>query len=580
MRTAIRLLRLLGPFRWRIVAAVLLGAATIGSGVGLMGTAAYLIALAALQPSIADLQVAIVGVRFFGLSRGVFRYLERLVSHAMTLRLLGRLRVWFFRALEPLAPARTMEFAGTDLLTRAVTDVESLQRLMITAVAPPMVALLVAIGAASVIGIFAAELAWAFAAAFVAAAVCIPSGAAILGSRSEGALVRERTALASALTDGIQGMADLIAFGGGSRQRRLIEGLSLTTERTRMRAARIEALAAAGVTFATHAAVVLLLTLAVPMVREGRFTGVGLAVVCLVAVAAFEAVQPLPAAARGLAEQLEAADRVFAVLDAGPAVVDRADPSDGSRPGSDASVVFKGVSFVYPGSSREVLCDLDLAIADGRRAAVVGPSGAGKSTIASLLARFWDPSRGAILVGGRRLDTYPLNELSAFVGVLPQHTELFTGTIRDNLVLAAPDADQAALDLAAERAGLAEAVRELPDGWRTWVGEHGMQLSGGQRRRLAVARLMLREPRVAVLDEPTAGLDPITEHRVMDSLLELFSNRTTVVITHRLVAMNRFDEIVVLDGGRVVERGTHDELVGADGMYRALFEAQRAELML
>ncbi len=579
MSALIRLLRLLVVFRWQMAAAVALGVVTIGSGIGLMGTAAFLVASAAMRPSIAELQVAIVGVRFFGLSRGVFRYLERLVSHDVTLRVLGRLRRWFFRALEPLVPARTLEMRSSDLLTRVVTDVESLQEFFIRAVAPPLVAVVVAMGAGLVLGAYSFELALVFFVAFTAAAVIVPFGTLWLGRGIARRLTSTRAQLAAAVADGLQGMADLLAFGQGRRfQERRIDELSSSSSVLRERAARIEAAGAAGVTFATHATVWLVLVVAIPMVGEGGFTGVGLAVICLVVMAAFEAVQPLSAAARGLSEQLEAADRVFAILDENPAVDDPVASVGEVRMDGGGTIGLRGVSFTYPGGERSVVRDLDLEIAAGRRIALVGPSGAGKSTIAHLLLRFWDPTRGVIRLGGRPLSSYPLEELRSTIGVLPQRTELFTGTIRDNLLLAAPDADQCFLDGAVERAGLLETIRSFPDGWETWVGEHGMQLSGGQRRRLAIARLVLRDPLVAVLDEPTSSLDPMTETRVMDSLLDLFAGRTTIVITHRLVAMETFDEIVVLDEGRIVEQGSHLELLNIGGLYAQLHDAQQLEL--
>ena len=578
MRSLVRLFRLLGAFRWQMAAAVAFGVATIGSGIGLMGTAAFLIASAALQPSIAELQGAIVGVRFFGLSRGVFRYLERLISHDVTLRLLGGLRRWFFRSLEPLVPARTVEMRSSDLLTRVVTDVESLQKLFIRAVAPPLVAAVVAAGAGLVLGAYALALGVVFLVAFAATAVIIPFGALRLGRSIAHHLTSTRSELAAAVVDGMQGMADLLAFGQGHRQRQLVDELSRESSRLRERAARIEAAGAAGVTFATHATVWLVLVLAIPMVGEGRFTGVGLAVVCLVAMAAFEAVQPLPAAARGLSEQLAAADRVFAVLDEKPAVDEPAGSAGEARMDVGDAISLCGVSFTYPGAERSVLSDLDLEIGSGRRIAIVGPSGAGKSTLAHLLLRFWDPSEGEIRLAGHTLNAYPLENLRTAIGVLPQRTDLFTGTIRDNLLLAEPIAEQTDLDRAADAVGLLDTIRALADGWDTWIGEHGMQLSGGQRRRLALARLVLRDSAVVVLDEPTSGLDAVTESRVMRSLLDLFEGRTTVVITHRLVALHEFDEIVVLDHGRIVERGEHAELMSAGGLYRQLYEAQQLEL--
>jgi len=575
----LRLLRLITVFRWRIAAAVALGAATIGSGIGLMGTAAFLIASAALQPSIAELQVAIVGVRFFGLSRGVLRYLERLVSHDLTLRILGRLRRWFFAVLEPLAPARTIEMRSSDLLTRAVSDVESLRDLLIRAVAPPVVAILVGLATAVVLGATAVELALVFVAAYVTAALVIPVATLWAARDTAGRVTAARAELATAVADGIEGMADLLGFGRERDQRRRVDELSRSVSDLREGGARIEAAGDAAVTFAAHATVWVVLLVAIPMVGGGRVTGVGLAVVCLVAMAAFEAIQPLPAAARGLSEQLAAADRIFAILDRPPAVDDPADLP--AEVGAEATgrIVLRDVSFSYPGASRRAVRDLSLELVPGQRVAVVGPSGAGKSTLVVLLQRFWDPSAGDIRLDGRRLKEIPLASLRSTIGVLPQRTDLFAGTIRDNLLLAAPTADPTELREAARVAGLLTTIEGLPEGWSTWIGEHGMQLSGGQRRRLALARLLLLNPRVVVLDEPTTGLDPVTEHRVMSSVLDSFEGRTTIVITHRLVAMDRFDGIVVLDRGRVVERGRHDELIAGGGLYRTLHDAQRLELV-
>jgi thiol reductant ABC exporter CydC subunit len=571
----IRLVRLIGPYRWQVVLAVVLGAATVGGGIGLMGAAAFLIATAALHPSIAELQVAIVGVRFFGLSRGVFRYFERLVSHDLTLRLLGRFRLWFFRALEPLAPAKTIELRSADLLTRAVSDVEVLQELYLRALAPPLVAVAVAVSAAAVIGLQAVEPALVFAAAYTATAVLVPAGVMRMGRRTGLTLAAANTALAQAVADSVQGMADLLALGGGGAAGERVAKLSLRAEMSRERAARREALGGAGVTFGTHATVWMVLVAAIPLVGEGGFTGVDLAVVCLVAMAAFEAVQPLPAAARGLADQLAAAGRLFAVIDEKPVVVD---PDRPEAPGPGAHLEIDDVTFTYPGGDVAALSNLSLGIPRGAKLAVVGPSGAGKSSLVHLLLRFWDPARGEIRLGRRPLSAMALEDLRSVIGVLPQRTELFTGTIRDNLALAAPDAGEDELDAAADRAGLSETIRALPDGWQTWIGEHGRQLSGGQRARLALARLVLRDPEIIVLDEPTTGLDPVTERRVMEALFELFERRTMVVITHRLVAMDRFDEIVVLDRGRICEQGTHSDLVNAGGLYAALIEAQESVL--
>jgi thiol reductant ABC exporter CydC subunit len=575
MRTLWRLAKLLGPFRWRIGLAAALGALTVGGGVGLMGTAAFLIAAAALQPSIAELQVAIVGVRFFGITRGILRYLERLVSHRVTLELLGRLRRWFFEALEPLAPARTLELASADLLRRAVSDVESLQELFIRSVAPPAVAAIVGVVVAVVLGGFDRGLAVVFVLAFVGTAAVVTGGTSALAAPGRGEVAVARRALTSALADALQGMPELVAFGREQAAADRVHRSSESAEQARARAARREALGDAGVVAGTHAAVWLTLALAIPMVRQGSITGVHLAVICLVVMAAFEAVQPLPGAASSLREQHAAAERVLSVLDTPAAVVEGAVSETGCEVDPTRPVLeLRAVGFSYPGGRGRALEGVDLAVERGATVAIVGPSGAGKSTLAHLLLRFWDPTSGEIVLGGRPLPSWPLEQLRSVIGVLPQRVDLFTGSIRDNLLLAAPRATPEQLDAAADRAGLLETVRSLPDGWETWIGEQGARLSGGQRQRLAIARLVLRDPLVVVLDEPSTGLDPVTERRVIESLLGLFAGRATVVITHRLVAMDRFDEIVVLDRGRVVERGAHVELLAAGGRYSRLVDAQ------
>ena len=374
--------------------------------------------------------------------------------------------------------------------------------------------------------------------------------------------------------DGVQGMADLLAFGRGQAQRRRIEALSATVSADRERTARIEALGSAATTFITHTAVWGLLVLAIPMSREGAIDGVALAVICLVGMAAFEAVQPLPVAAQYLEEQVAAARRIFTILGARPAVRDPEEPVSLPPPVPTPTLDIQELEFRYPGSHLPALCGVDLTLPAGHHLAVVGPSGAGKSTLAYLLLRFWDPSAGTIRLAEHTLPEYRLEDLRKVVGVLSQRTDLFTGTVRENLLLAHPDADERELDAAARKAELLTTIRGLPEGWDTWIGEQGLQLSGGQRRRLAIARLLLRDPPILVLDEPTAGLDAITERRLLRTLHELMEGRTTILITHRLVAMEDMDEILVLDRGRVVERGTHNALLARKGLYRQQYEAQ------
>jgi ATP-binding cassette subfamily C protein CydC len=238
------------------------------------------------------------------------------------------------------------------------------------------------------------------------------------------------------------------------------------------------------------------------------------------------------------------------------------------------------VSFAYRAEDGLVLDQISLDVAAGSWVAVVGPSGSGKSTLAHLILRFWDPTSGEIRIGGHNIRHYALDDLRGMVGVVAQDTHIFADTLRHNLLLARPDAAEAEIAQALERAQLAELVDGLPRGLDTWVGEQGLRLSGGERQRLAIARTLLKNAPILLLDEPTANLDPITEQALLAAIHELMRGRTVLTISHRLIAMERMDEILVLDHGRIVERGTHDHLIAAHGLYRQMRDVQNQMLVL
>ena len=238
------------------------------------------------------------------------------------------------------------------------------------------------------------------------------------------------------------------------------------------------------------------------------------------------------------------------------------------------------VHFAYPTSAGEVLDGITLRMHPGSRTAVVGPSGSGKTTVARLALRFWDPTHGTIRLDGQDIRRYGLSDLRSLIGVVAQDTYLFNGTIRGNLLLARPGASDTEIQQALEQAQLAGFIEQLPDGLETWIGEQGLRLSGGERQRLAIARVLLKDAPLLILDEATANLDPLTEQAVLDALDVLMQRRTTLMMTHRLVAMERMDEILVLDRGRIRERGTHDQLLMKDSFYRRMFEVQNGMLVL
>lgn len=572
-----RLLRLSAPFAGPMALAVLLGFLTMGSGIALLTTSAYLIASAALRPSIADLQVAIVGVRFFGITRGVFRYLERLAAHDVTFRLLARLRVWFYGRLEPLAPARLLEYRSGDLLARIVGDVEVLENFFLRVLAPPLVALLTTGLTALLMGRLDPRLALIQVGFLAAAGAGLPLLTRALGREPGRQLIRIRAALNAALLDGVQGVADLLAFGSEGRHLERIQALSRDLGAVQQRMTRISALHGALSGLLMNLATAALLVAAIPAVNAGALSGVALAVLVLAVISSFEAVLPLPQAFQTLETSLEAARRLFEIGDARPAVPAPAHPEPLPPEGS---LRVEGLRFAYEPDGPPALDGVDLDLPVGRRVAVVGPSGAGKSTLVRLLLCFWDAQEGRILLGGRDVRQLDPEEVRRSMAVVAQDTHLFNATIRENLLLARPGATEEEMVGAARQAQLEPFISSLPDGYDTWAGEQGLRLSGGERQRVAIARAILQDAPVLILDEPTANLDAVTEQEVMDALYGLMEGRTALIITHRLVGLERVDEILVLRAGRVVERGSHLDLMQMGGLYRRMWDLQHQARVL
>ncbi len=575
MRALVRLFRVSGPRGAAVLLAIGLGAATVGSSVGLLATSAYLISAAALRPSIAALSLSIVGVRFFGLARGVLRYAERVTSHAASLDLVARLRTWFYTAIEPLMPGGLPRARSGDLLALAVSDLEGLQDVVARVMSPPAVTVLVGAGTALWLAQFHASLSLIFLVG-LALALVLAAAAPRIGSGKTAAHHGElRGRLHGDLTEWVQGLADLVAFGAQHRWRAGLAGVEAEFAAAQRQLSCAQALQGAAASLVANLTMAGLLFGGVVLVGRAGLDGVYLAAVALGSLAAFESVQAMPAAAISYEALAAGARRVWAVADGQPVVLDPPPLESVPELPGGLSLDVRHLSFGYPGDRGTVLRDVSFSLAPGQRVAIVGPSGAGKSTLVNILLRFWDYSQGEIRVNGVDLRSLTGTQARGLFAVVPQDVYLFDGTVRENLLLARPGASDEDLSRAVRLAAAEDFVQSLPQGYDTWVGEHGMLLSAGERQRLAIARALLQPGALLLLDEPTAYLDSLTEGRVIAGLLAGAEGRTLLWITHRLVGLDAMDDILVMDRGRIVEQGTEDELLAREGVYRRLWRAQR-----
>ncbi len=538
------LVRLVPVPRRRLAGAAVLGALTVAFGVGLMATAGYLISRAAERPEILSLMVAIVAVQFFGIGRPVLRYLERLASHDMTLRVLGRLRARFFERIEPLAPAELEGYRKGDLLSRMVADVDALQNLYLRGLEPPLVALLA--GAVSVLAAaaFLPAAGLVLAGGLLAAGVAVPALAGVLGARAGRRQASARGELSAELVELLRGAPELVAFGGEAAAVERVRA----ADRALVKLARRDALAA-GVAdglglVVTGLTVAGVLAVAVTASGNGELNRVLIAMLALLALAAFEAVTPLGAAARELSATLAAGRRVLELTDRTAAVRDPSDPAP--APAWPFAVALEGVRARYPREERPALDGVSLRLEPGERVALLGPSGAGKTTVANLLLRFLDPERGRVTVAGRDVREYRQDDIRRAISVAGQESHLFSASIRDNVRLARPDATDDEVADALRRARIWDWICRLPDGLDTFVGEEGRELSGGQRQRIVLARALLAGAPVLVLDEPTAHLDPDTASELVDDVFSAAADRTVLLITHRTEGLDLVDRVVTL----------------------------------
>ncbi|MFB7025486.1 MULTISPECIES: thiol reductant ABC exporter subunit CydD [unclassified Streptomyces] len=567
-----------GELKGRMALALLLGSLALGSAVGLMAVSGWLISRASEQPPVLHLMMAVTATRAFGIGRAVFRYAERLVSHDAVLRMLADLRVSVYRRLERIAPAGLRRTRRGDLLARLVQDVDALQDYWLRWLLPVGAALTVGVGAAGFTAWLLPEAGAVLAVGLLVAGIAVPAAGGALARRAERRLAPARGALATSVADLLRGCAELTVAGAlRSRTERAREADRVLTG-IASRQAAATALGAGLSALVCGLTVVAAALVGVQAVRDGRLDGVSLAVVVLIPLAAFEAVTGLPLAVQYRQRVKHSAERVFEVLDAPVPVHEPHTPA--APPVGPFPLELSGVSARYAGQERPALTGFGLTLEAGRRVAVVGASGSGKTTLAQVLLRFLDVEHGTYRLGGVPAGELDGDAVRRLVGLCAQDAHLFDSSVRENLRLAKVGADDGELREALRRARLLDWVDGLPEGLDTLVGEHGARLSGGQRQRLALARALLADFPVLVLDEPAEHLDLATADALTDDLLRATEGRTTVLITHRLHGLDAVDEVLVLDGGRTVQRGAYAELAAEDGPLRRMLEQERATDLL
>lgn len=546
-----QMLNLARPYWREMMLAWLLSLLTIGSGVGLLMTSAWLISAAALHPSIADLQVAIVGVRFFGLSRGVFRYLERLISHSATFRILSELRVRVFRALIPGAPLNLVGLKSGDLLTRFMSDVDRLQHLYIRLIAPPLTATgtLIIMSLAMTFLVHPAP-ALILMAGLLAAMVPAPLLIHLCARNTNSHQSRLHTQLRQQVLDLVQGLPDLRAFGHEATfTTQLQETGELYTAATE-KLERIEGGGEALTGLMRDLTAIAVLAAAVAAYSRSEMDGRLIAVAVLGTLASFEATFPLSSAMRHLRAISASAARIVTIT--GP-LTPNIPPSNLTPKYSNSQkpleVNIEHLNFAYP-DQPPVFEHFSLHLAPGSKTVLLGPSGCGKTTLLNLLQRYLPPTSVEVHLNNRNLSSIPQEELFCLLGCVPQRAHLFHGTIRENLLLAKEDATDSELEEALRQAQIWNFVQSLPLKLETQVGERGANVSGGELRRLTLARTLLRKPGLILLDEPCSGLDAETAQAFMETLTQLSYNPTLLISSHRPEGLN-------LQGIRVVDLISH-----------------------
>lgn len=562
MRLVLRLLRLMWPVRWMMALSIALALVAMLANIGLMAVSGWFIAamgLAGAAGAGMNYFTPAAIIRALAIARTGGRYAERVVSHDATLRVLAGLRRWFYERLEPLAPAVLIEKSSGDLLARIRNDIERLELVFLRVVSPVVVAALTALVVVVVMALYHGAAALVVLALLLVAGVLLPYRAVQRGAGPSRSQAETSALMKQSIVDGLDGLAELKLAGREVEFVARVVDLGDRYIADEAVLARLQGTLLAGAGFAANLALLAVVVLVVPAVELQKVAAAELPMLMLLALASFDAVAPLPLAFQSISGTLQSGRRLFDLVDRPVAIKD---PEQPRRPASVHAVHMHSVSFRYEHSHRLALSDIDLEIGEGRRIAVVGETGSGKSSLVNLLVRFFDPTAGQITLGNVPIREIELESLRSRIAVQLQRPHLFAATIRENLLLARPEATQGHIEDAARAAQIHEFIMSLPKGYDTFIGAHGRLLSGGEARRLAVAQALLKSAPILILDEPTEGLDTRTAEALMHDVFEFARERSILVVTHQAAGLSAMDEIVVLSSGRITARGRFSDLNG------------------
>jgi ATP-binding cassette subfamily C protein CydC len=566
------IIKLLKPVFWSALFSIALGSLTILSGIGLIGTSAYLIGFAALQPSIAVLQVAIIGVRFFGLSRSVFRYLERITSHSVNLKMVSRLRLWFYKKVESLTPIKIRDINSGDLTSRALQDIETLDQFFIRVLAPVSTAVIVIIGTSFFIASFEKYLGWI---TFI-----LLGGVGfflfLLSIRVQRKILSEyssvRGDLHSLITGMVEGVADIRVNGDAA----IFQNLLLESQNgfagVQKKSTGLVALLNALLPLISGLGFVVIFITSTVLFEHQSLDPKLIGVAALLVMASFEAFQTFPQLGQNLVLSQKAVERIFEIIN-----IDHNEPEKRqyNRIAHFSSIIMENVVFNYAEDPRNVFNELSFSIKKGEKIAIVGPSGAGKTSLINLVLRYWEPQSGSVLINKIPIQEVGAEELRNLVRTSSQNPYFFADSIKENLMLANRAASEENLNDALYCAQCMDWVKDLQHGLDTLIGDRGSKLSEGQRKRLDIARVLVSRPELVILDEPFSGLDSITARNLQNSILHNGNIETLILITHNLFDLTKFDEILFLNDGKILEKGNLNELIRNDGHFARMYNMQK-----